>query len=192
MQPNLLDDFFKDHLKGKSNMPQGVTFRKEKVFNAVNERIANRSKQRHWVKYAVVLFLLMGSAFGHWVQQQEIAQQKQLLAESELLMEQLKSDVAIQYSGYQLKMDSITNLKEAMPKTGFVMSYLPSLPAVVTIHQLEIAPTISINIQEPIYITDQETPDHKSSVPELDLPVYYESERLASNTNEASKHRSFK
>ena len=191
MKPNLLDDLFKNQLKDQGELPQGITFRKEKVLASINTRIIHTSNNRKWLKYVAVVLLFILSGYWHWLQRQEINHQKQLLAEQNDLIHQNRSEANRMFEQQRAFIDSVKNSAVSINYIGKVAS-LPSLPATMVQHKLVIAPTMIVHIAEPINISDKKIPNHKSPVPELDLPVYYESERLASNTNEASKGRSFK
>ncbi len=190
MQPNLLDDFFRNQLKDKSKMPDNIPFRKATVLSAINAELNARSSKTHWFKYAAILLLLILSGYWHLMQQQIIDSQNQQVAQCQGIMEEYRSEAERLYKNQLIEIDSLKkNLKQ--PITEEKLQMLPSLPAIVTVQKLVVAPTIDITVYEPIYITDKDIPNQKSTVPELDLPVYYESERLANNTDEASKGRAF-
>ena len=190
MKPNLLDDLFKNQLKDQKELPQGVAFRKEEVLASINTKLSHRSKRYNWIKYAVVVLLFILSGYWHWWQQQEIIQQKHLLATQEGYIKQNRKELAAKLEDRQAYIDSLEDNVNPILDNEKLVS-LPSLPAAVMQHKLIVAPTMAMHITEPIYISDKEIPNHKSSVPELDLPVYYESERLANN-NEASNGRKFR
>jgi hypothetical protein len=191
MEPNKLDDFFKKRLEGHSELPEGVIFDKKRVFSSLNQRIDDKKSTKFSWKYAVVILLFLSSAYWHWQQSGMIKEQEQLLALQNEQVEDEQHNLTILLAEQQLIIDSLQNKKIVVNKS-YELTALQSLPAIVTTHKLVVAQTATIAIHEPIYITDTKIPNQKSSVPELDLPVYYESERLANNTIEASEGRSFR
>lgn len=191
MKPNQLDDFFKCRLEGHGELPEGVLFDKQRVFSSLNQRVVAKNTKRFYWRYAVVVLLFLSSAYWHWQQNDVIKQQQQLLAQQYEHVKVEKQKSAFLTANQPSQIDSLLLRKVHVKQSNALVS-LPSLPATVTTHKLEVAQTVTIAIQEPIYITETKVPNQKSSVPELDLPVYYESERLANNTTEASKGRKFR
>ncbi|MCG8581306.1 MAG: hypothetical protein MI866_15395 [Bacteroidales bacterium] len=191
MEPNMLDEFFRKRLKDHSELPQGMLFDKKRLFNSLEQQVGKTDSIKLDWKYAVAILLFLISGYWHWHQNNLITEQQQKLAQQSGYADQAQKQYSKLIAGQYLIIDSLlhhkTNVKERMQTVR-----LPSLPAVVTTNKLTIAPTATIIVHEPIYITDKNIPDQKSQVPELNLPVYYESERMAYNTSEASSGQSFK
>jgi len=187
MQRNLLDELFKSQLKEQNELPQDITFNKERVFNSLEKRINTKTSGRRWMAYAVLIILLFSSAYWHWEQSNTIAEQQYLLSQHQEEVNSVMDQTKKQLVAQQSIIDSLVNqtIKHSRYNNAVQLS---SLPAVVVSHQVAFAPVATINISQPIYISEISNPENsKSKLPELDLPVYYESERLTANYMDASK-----
>ncbi|MCT4648190.1 MAG: hypothetical protein N4A74_24590 [Carboxylicivirga sp.] len=191
MKSNMFDETFRKHLKDRNEVPASISFNKGVVLNSIHNRLNKHRYRGRWIKYAAVIVLFILSGFWHWHQNKIIASQSKIVAQQSDWIQKQNHESLQLMANQQATIDSL-QVKKSMQTIKEETHFLPSLPALVVQHKVSVASTISIEIKEAVLITDTNIPQEKSTVPELDLPVYYESERLANNTPEASKGRSFR
>ncbi|MDQ2179980.1 hypothetical protein [Marinifilum sp. D714] len=190
MQPNSLDSIIKNNLENQSELPSNVHFDKERLRSSIDKRINQQPKERKWKLAAAVLILLLGSSiYLHYQQYNTIKIQNQNIRNQEQLISSLQSENENIKSKNYLLIDSISKSNIAQLEKPKHIA-LPQLPTIVInqpiVFQNKVEDKLYIQIVERIKIKETE-----SEIPELDLPVYYESDRLASNTNNQSKSKSF-
>jgi len=191
MKANLLDDIFKSQLKDNDKVPESVMFNKERVLNSLEKRLNNRSKSYKVVGYTMIVLLLIGSSYWNWQQESIIQLQKEQLAQQAQVIYSIVEESQQKVALHQVMVDSLT-ISQTTTKPVLSLQPLPSLPAMVVTHKVCVAKMPTLIINEPLLSIDKKLPNHnKSSVPELGLPVYYESERLANHSTDASKKQSF-
>lgn len=190
MQPNSLDSIIKNNLGNQSKLPSNVHFDKDRLRSSIDGRINQQSKERKWKFAAAILILLLGSSiYLHYQQYNTIKIQNQNIGNQEQLISTLHSENEnIKSKNYSL-IDSISKSSIAQMEKPKQVA-LPQLPTIVInqpiIFKNNVEDKLYIQIVERIKIKETE-----SEIPELDLPVYYESDRLASNTNKQSNSKSF-
>ena len=190
MQSNSLDELFKSHLKNHDIVPEGIHFNKERIYASLQKKQNDSSPSLRWIKYAVITFILLSSGYCHWHQNRLINNQIGALAQYNNLVDSIKLNSSDQYFAQRIMIDSLranvikNNQKEELYP-------LRSLPIRTIENPIIVVSTSPIIIVDPIYVTQTKLTDsdHKS-VSELDLPLYYESERLANNTSNTLKNRS--
>lgn len=190
MQPNSLDSIIKNNLENQLELPSNVHFDKEKLRSSIDKRINQQSREHKWQIIAALLILLLGSSlFLHYQQYSIIKKQNQNIGNQEQLISSLHSEnEKIKCTNYLL-LDSISKSNIANLESPKHIA-LPQLPTIVINQPI----VFKNNIDEKLYIQITERKkleETAKEVPELDLPVYYESDRLASNTNHQSKGKSF-
>ncbi|RKE00139.1 hypothetical protein [Marinifilum flexuosum] len=190
MQPNSLDSIIKNNLENQSELPSNVHFDKERLRSSIDKRINQQSREHKWQIIAALLILLLGSSlFLHYQQYSIITKQKQNIGNQEQLISSLHSENENIKSENYLLIDSISKSNIAQMEKPKQIA-LPQLPMIVInqpiVFQNKVEDKLYIQIVERIKIKETD-----SEIPELDLPVYYESDRLASNTNKQSNSKSF-
>lgn len=193
MKMNALDELFKSQLKDRDKLPENISFDKARVFDTLQKRLVKHSVVHRVMSYAAILLVVLCSGYMHIKQSNVIEQQALQLAQQEQFMhsmtDRLKKDLALQ----RLKADSLTITAQLAVKPAERAVPLPSLPALVITHKIDAAATAVIHLHTPQERTADNLPDYnKSTVPEPDLPVYYESERLAGNIGGAPQRRSLR
>lgn len=190
MQPNSLDSIIKNNLENQSELPLNVHFDKERLRSSIDKRINQQPKERKWKFAAAVLILLLASSiYLHYQQYNTIKIQNQNIGNQVQLISSLLSENENIKSKNYLLIDSISKSNIAQLEKPKHIA-LPQLPTIVInqpiVFQNKVEDKLYIQIVERIKIKETE-----SEIPELDLPVYYESDRLASNTNHQSKSKKF-
>lgn len=190
MQPNSLDSIIKNNLENQSELPSNVHFDKERLRSSIDKRINQHTKERKWKFAAAVLILLLSSSiYLHYQQYSIIKKQNQNIGDQKQLISSLNSENEKIKDKNYLLIDSISKSNIAQMEKPKQIA-LPQLPTIV-INQPII---FKNNVEDKLYIQITERKkieETANEIPELDLPVYYESDRLASNTNNQSKSKSF-
>ncbi|MCY1635387.1 hypothetical protein [Marinifilum sp. D737] len=190
MQPNSLDSIIKNNLENQSELPSNVHFDKERLLSSIDKRIKQQSREHKWRVIAVLLVLLLGSSlFLHYQQYGIITKQNQNIGNQKQLISSLNSEnEKIKDTNYLL-LDSLSKSTIANLESPKHIA-LPQLPTIVINQPI----VFKNNVEDKLYIQIVERikiEETEGEIPELNLPVYYESDRLASNTNHQSKSKSF-
>lgn len=188
MQPNMLDDIFIKTLKNQGNIPADIAFNKDRVLKSLQGRIQQRSN-KNWKIAVAILILMLGSSFYfHYQQYNYITRQQGDIASQKNLISSLTIENKQVESNNQILRDSLVKSNLAfLDQRNFLP--LPQLPTIVINQPI----VFQNNVENKLYIqiTERVKPDKlESEIPELDLPVYYESDRLASYTSNQSKSKS--
>ncbi|MCT4644152.1 MAG: hypothetical protein N4A74_04130 [Carboxylicivirga sp.] len=176
MQTNSLDKYFKEQLKGQEQIPDGIRFNKDQLKTSIRKEVA-KSYSGNMLKYAVILLILLLSGVWHWRQNVQIDHQRMQLAQQQGRLDSVSQTLLIVQ---QAKPDTI-RLNVPVNETP-LLTALPSLPAMVEKQRITVANTTIILMKQPVQLIENTiTTNSESKVPELDLPIYYESERLAAD-----------
>lgn len=191
MQTNMLDEQFKSRLKDSETIPHDVAFNKERLYMGISQQISKQTPYRYWVA-AVLVILLLGSGALHF-RQYNIIQHQNVLLSSNATKTMAKPVVKLERKEKELAENNTFKLESPEVIIRPIMvTPLSTLPASVVTHQISLAKASIIHVEVPVLISATNIPETDESIsPELDLPVYYESERLADNTSVAPKKRSF-
>ena len=193
MKPNVLDDIFKDHLKDQQELPAGIRFNRHKVQAQLNERLTHKSQFRHFMAYAALLALMAFSACVHWYQQGIIERQMADLDNYEQKLSRSEANSKLLARREMVLLDSLSRSGQSATKASEpVMISLPHLPAVVATHKIITLEQPILLVEVPVQLPNDDVESNPSTKPELDLPIYYESERLAVISNDASGRQSFR
>ncbi len=188
MRPNMLDDIFIKNLKNQSNIPSDIAFNKDRVLNSLQGRIQQKSNKNWKIAVAILILMLGSSLYFQYQQYCYISNQESNLLNQKYLISSLTKENKQVEIRNQILMDSLelSNTK-LLEQRNYVS--LPQLPTIVInqpiVFQNNVEDKLYIQISEHIQLEETE-----NEIPELDLPVYYESDRLASNTSNQSKSKS--
>jgi len=193
MKPNVLDDIFKGHLKDQQELPDGIRFNRHKVQAQLNERLTHKGRFRHIRAYAALLALIAFSACVHWYQQGVIERQMADLTNYEQELSRSEANSKLLASRETILLDSLSRASQSTNKTFKPeMQTLPHLPAVVATHKIITLEQPILLVEVPVQLPNDDVESNPSVKPELNLPIYYESERLAVISNDASGRQSFR
>ena len=194
MKPNSLDDIFRTQLKDQQQLPEGIQFNRRKVHTQLNERLSYRSRFRSIIGYAALVALILLSGYYHRQQQGVIDKQ---IADLESYKQELsRSEEHSNLLAFREKalIDSLVQSNQMAQKHSApaIMSLL-HLPAVVITHKIITTEQPILLVEVPVQIPSiEKIKSDPSTKPELNLPIYYESERLAAVNNDASGRLSFR
>jgi len=188
MRPNMLDDIFIKNLKNQSNIPSDIAFNKDRVLNSLQGRIQQKSNKNWKIAVAILILMLGSSLYFQYQQYCYISNQESNLLNQKYLISSLTKENKQVEIRNQILMDSLelSNTK-LLEQRNYVS--LPQLPTIVINQPI----VFKNNVEDKLYIQISEhiqLEETESEIPELDLPVYYESDRLASNTSNQSKSKS--
>ncbi|MBI9062246.1 MAG: hypothetical protein JEZ14_09670 [Marinilabiliaceae bacterium] len=193
MKPNVLDDIFKGHLKDQQELPDGIRFNRHKVHASLNERLPHKGRFRHIMAYAALLALIVFSAGIHWYQQGVIERQMADLNNYEQELSRSEANSKLLARREMALLDSLSRSGQSATKASEpVMISLPHLPAVVATHTIITLEQPILLVEVPVQLPNDDIQSNPSRKPELDLPIYYESERLAAVSDDASGRSSFR
>ena len=189
MEPNALDKLFKSQLKGQEEVPAGVEFNSERCYQSLQKRMDTKTPLKSRMMYAVIIFLFLISGYAHWYQQGIIKKQYAELSRTEHDLKTHVANAQNQLQAKQNEIDSLTKSRKLKPKA--TLPKLKPIQPMLAQYKIVMAKTAVIQVQklEPL-AKNEISNQNKSYVPELDLPVYYESERLADNTTCSTKGQS--
>jgi len=189
MQPNMLDNIFIKNLKNQSQIPSDITFNKDRILSSLQGRILQKSNKNWKIAVAILILMLGSSLYLHYQQYNYITSQQGNIVSQKNLISSLTIKKKQVETKNQILRDSLVKSNIALLDQRNYFP-LPQLPTIV-INQ----PIVFQNkVEDKLYIQITERAKlHKteSEIPELNLPVYYESDRLASNTSNQSKSKSF-
>jgi len=188
MRPNMLDVIFIKNLKNQSNIPSDIAFNKDRVLNSLQGRIQQKSNKNWKIAVAILILMLGSSLYFQYQQYCYISNQESNLLNQKYLISSLTKENKQVEIRNQILMDSLelSNTK-LLEQRNYVS--LPQLPTIVINQPI----VFKNNVEDKLYIQISEhiqLEETESEIPELDLPVYYESDRLASNTSNQSKSKS--
>jgi hypothetical protein len=188
MKQNELDNFFKKQIVEQKQLPKGIHFRKEKIFDKIEQKIEKPKNNRYAFAGMLILFLL--SSFWNVKQFQQISQQKKVLANQANLLKEndekidmlASNQISLQDSLIQMKKDlKINKVKIHLSDFSQFQNTMP-----VCLKQIPLTNELMKSSIKRIKIKNQ-------SVPEPDLPTFYESDYLLassiSNEKESNSRR---
>nr|WP_320117542.1 hypothetical protein [uncultured Marinifilum sp.] len=189
MQQKSLDNIFAKQLKNQDKVPSNVSFRKDSIFASLENRLAKKSTRKWKLAVAILILLLGSSGYFHYQQYCIISSQGNELTNQTNFISMLENENENIGIKNQALLDSIS--KSNLVRLEQVKyEPLPKLPTIVInqpiVFQNNVEDKLYIHITERVKLEETE-----SEIPELDLPVYYESDRLADNTMNPSNKKSF-
>ncbi|MPQ48198.1 hypothetical protein GCQ56_14430 [Marinifilum sp. N1E240] len=188
MQPNMLDDIFIKNLKNQSCIPSDITFNKDRILSSLQGRIRQKSNKNWKIAVAILIPMLGSSLYLHYQQYNYITSQQGNIVSQKNLISSLKIKKKQVETKNQILRDSLVKSNIALLDQRNYFP-LPQLPTIVINQPI----VFQNNVEDKLYIQitkRKQLDETEREIPELDLPVYYESDRLASNTSNQSKSKS--
>ncbi|MGQ1911567.1 hypothetical protein ACT3CE_17520 [Marinifilum sp. RC60d5] len=189
MQQKSLDNIFSKQLKNQDKVPSNVSFRKDSIFASLENRLAKKSTRKWKLAVAILILLLGSSGYFHYQQYCIINSQGSELTNQTNFISMLENENENIEIKNRALLDSIS--KSNLVRLEQVKCEpLPKLPTIVInqpiVFQNNVEDKLYIHISERVKLKETE-----SEIPELDLPVYYESNRLANNSEASIDNKSF-
>lgn len=191
MQSNLLDDVFRKNLKGQKQLPDHIQFRKDRIYNSLETKITERSNKRWQMLVAILILMISSSGYWHYEQQKTIWDQSNELNRQQNRIVSITNESEQHIASKNVLADSLRIIRNQINNEPKIVRLTP-LPKIIVNQQIVFKNT---NETEHIiirYITQYKTlKKEETKLPELNLPVVYESENLASTTMETTGSSKF-
>ncbi len=184
----MLDDIFIKNLKNQSCIPSDITFNKDRILSSLQGRIRQKSNKNWKIAVAILIPMLGSSLYLHYQQYNYITSQQGNIVSQKNLISSLKIKKKQVETKNQILRDSLVKSNIALLDQRNYFP-LPQLPTIVINQPI----VFQNNVEDKLYIQitkRKQLDETEREIPELDLPVYYESDRLASNTSNQSKSKS--
>jgi len=181
MKANLLDEIIRKHLKGQTKTPDNIIFRKDRIYQSLETKITERSNGKWRLAVAILILMISSSGYWHYEQQKMIRYQCNELDRQQNRIVSITHESEQQVASKNILIDSLKDMRKQINNEPRIVRLAP-LPKII-INQ----PIIFKNTNETEhiairYITINTKPKlQETKLPELDLPVVYESETLANN-----------
>lgn len=184
MKANLLDDIFIKHLKSQSKTPSNINFRKDQIYRSIETKINERSNRKWHFAVAILILTLFSSGYWHYEQQEMIRSQSNELNRQQNLIVSITNDSEKQIASKNILADSLKMMRDQLNVETKIVRLAP-LPTIIINQPIVFKSSIESEHITIRYITQYKTQEkEKTKLPELNLPVVYESETLANNTME--------
>ncbi len=191
MKPNALDSVFKSNLKDQQQIPKDIRFNKNIVLTRINSNLSNNKSKWRRLLYAAVLIGFIFSCFLNWRQQTIIKEQAVLLSKNNSAIYFLKKELYVLNNKEQIQ-------KSIKERGQNINSNLKTLPIASVLSTFKKTQEITINTKKLLQIKSRQIiVDNKTIVisrnkkEKMELPVHYESEYLAANSQNENENRSF-
>ena len=191
MKANLLDDIFTKNLKNQTKTPENIRFRKDRIYRCIETKINERSNSKWQFAVAILILTLFSSGYWHYEQGKMIRYQCNELNRQQNLIVSITNDSKKEIASKKILADSLKMMRDQFNIETKIVRLAP-LPTII-VNQ----PIVFKNTKESEHITIRYITQYKTlkkeeiKLPELDLPVVYESENLANNTMETAGSSSF-
>lgn len=193
MKPNSLDDIFRAQLKDTNQIPGSIRFDKAKLHTQLEKQLKPTFNYRHALGYAALIAIILLSGFFHLQQRALIQQQQASLCEYENNLSMIQEEKRLLAVEKDVLLDSIAQARQPFTTNPAPLRTLKNLPAVVNTYEVTTLQQPIMLVEVPVIINnDSEPAQTESEKHELNLPIYYESERLAAVSNDASGRPSFR
>ena len=181
MKANLLDEIIRKHLKGQTNTPDNINFRKDRIYQSLETKITERSNRRWHLAVAILILMISSSGYWHYEQQKMIRYQSDELNRQQNLIVSITNESEQQVASKNILVDSLKDMRKQINNEPRIVRLSPLTKIIIN------QPIVFKNTNEKEhitirYITINTKPElQETKLPELDLPVVYESETLANN-----------
>jgi len=171
MKPKSLDNIFKDQLGNDSEQLESIQFNEERVWNNVQKQVKRPVISYGWVAAMAIILLLSG--YFHLQQRQIIRNQQGLIANQ-------SRDIVLLNEKQNNLLANIDTTKQVVAKKTLIYQKIESAPAIMPSYQVKVVSMMPVYIDKPVYEETLMAEKEESNIEQLNLPVYYESDELAS------------
>lgn len=171
MKPKSLDNIFKEQLGDDSMQLDTIPFNEERVWNIVQKQVKRPVISYGWVAAIAIILLLSG--YFHLQQRQVIRNQQGLIASQ-------SKEIVILNERQNTLLANIDTTKQVVEKKTLVYQKIESAPAIMPSYQVKVVSMMPVYVDKPIYQETLIAEKEESNIEQLNLPVYYESDELAS------------
>ncbi len=190
MQSNLLDEVFQKNLKEQKQLPDHIQFRKDRIYRSLETKVNERSNGKWHLAVAILILTLFSSGYWHYEQQEMIRYQSNELNRQENLIVSITHESEQQIASKNILADSLKTMRNQM-KNEIKMVRLEPLPKIIINQPIVFKSSVESEHITIRYITQYKTQKkQETELPELNLPVVYESDNLANNTIETAEIKS--
>ena len=184
MKANLLDEIIRKHLKGQTNTPGNIIFRKDRIYQSLETKITERSNRKWHLAVAILILMISSSGYWHYEQQKMIRYQCNELDRQQNRIVSITNESEQQVASKNILADSLEVMRKQINKEPKIVR-LAAMPTIIINQPIIFRANTKTDIIIPEQITHYKTKKKQEiKFPELDLPVVYESENLANNTME--------
>nr|WP_319397960.1 hypothetical protein [uncultured Carboxylicivirga sp.] len=171
MKPKSLDNIFKDQLGNDSEQLESIQFNEERVWNNVQKEVKRPSISYGWVAAMAIVLLLSG--YFH-------LQQRQIIRNQQGLIVNQSRDIALLNEKQNNILANIDTTKQVVAKKTLVYQKIESAPAIMPSYKVKVVSMMPVYVDKPVYEETLMAEKEESNIEQLNLPVYYESDELAS------------
>nr|WP_321452297.1 hypothetical protein [uncultured Carboxylicivirga sp.] len=171
MKPKSLDNIFKEQLGNDSEQLESIQFNEERVWNNVQKQVKRPVISYRWVAAMAIILLLSG--YFH-------LQQRQIIRNQQGLIENQSRDIVLLNERQSNLLANIDTTKEVVEKKTLVYQKIESAPAIMPSYQVKVVSMMPVYVDKPVYEETLMAEKEESNIEQLNLPVYYESDELAS------------
>ncbi len=184
MKANLLDEMFRKHLKGQTKTPTNVIFRKDSIYRSLETKVDERSNGKWYMAVAILILTIFTSGYWHYEQQEMIRYQRNELNRQQNLIVSIKNESEQQTASKNILADSLKSMRDQLNNETKIVR-MATMPTIIINQPIIFRDKSKTDLIIPKQITQNKTPKKQEiKLPELDLPIVYESENLANNTME--------
>ncbi|MGZ2371051.1 hypothetical protein ACXR6G_14825 [Ancylomarina sp. YFZ004] len=181
MKANLLDEIIRKHLKGQTNTPDNIIFRKDRIYQSLETKIAERSNRKWHLAVAILILVISSSGYWNYEQQRTIRYQSNELNRQQNMIVSITNESEQQIASKNILTDSLKDMRKQINNEPKIVR-LVAMPTIIINQPIVFKNKIETEHITIRYITINTKPElQERKLPELDLPVVYESETLANN-----------
>jgi hypothetical protein len=186
MKANLLDEIFRKHLKGQRNTPDNIIFLKDRIYRSLETKVNERSNGKWHMAVAILILTIFSSGYWHYEQQEMIRYQSNELNRQQNLIVSITNESEQQIASKNILADSLKTMRNQLNNETKIVR-LAAMPTIIINQPIIFRDKSKTDLIIPKQITQNKIPKKQEiKLPELNLPVVYESENLANNTMETA------
>ncbi|MBS2098650.1 hypothetical protein [Carboxylicivirga linearis] len=181
MKPKSLDNIFKEQLGNDPKQVDIIPFDQERVWNNVQKEVKRPSISYGWVAAIAIVLLLSG--YFHLQQRQIIRNQQGLIANQ-------SRDIVLLNEKQNNILANIDTTKQVVEKKTLIYQKIESAPAIMPSYKVKVVSMMPVYVDKPVYEETLMAEKEESNIEQLNLPVYYESDELASASQPQVRNKS--
>jgi len=186
MKANLLDEIFRKHLKGQTKTPRNIIFRKDRIYRNLEPKVNERSNGKWHMAVAILILTISSSGYWHYEQQEMIRYQSNELNRQQNLIVSITNESEQQIASKNILADSLKTMRNQLNNETKVVR-LAAIPTIIINQPIIFSGNTKTDLIIPKQITQNKIQKKQEiKLPDLNLPVVYESENLANNTMETA------
>ncbi len=172
---------FRENLKEQKQTPKHIQFRKDKIYHSIESKIYAKTNSRWQYFVAILAMAICSSGYWHYEQQKTISNQNAILNYQQEQIVSITNETSKQKAAQISLNDSLKLMQKQLNNQVRIVRLAP-LPKIIINQPIIFKNTLETEHITIRYITINTKPKlQETKLPELDLPVVYESETLANN-----------